>query len=285
MKKFYLSVLATMFASSVSMAQLSAVDYKSDEFAKFKASKTYGVKTGDAAYDAALESTLKDIWKITSYEMLEAKDLKTKITDATASFILSIVIETGKSNQNYHYIALINGGKKNIDRYSYDDMIAYGVINHWGNEINNTDCAFRLRNILESMVDALNITQKNDIKGNSKKIVDGLRDHYNGKASKIKERTLLVPSYVLSGKLNKADIGGLYPFKYEVCDKAKVEQAIKDKSKDYYYLQPGITLNKSIFVFDPSNGEVVYFDYAIMGMFIKKSDIEDMVATIKGDKK
>lgn len=285
MKKIYLSAITMLISASVAMAQLSAVDYKSDEFAKFKASKTYGVKTGDAAYDAALESTLKDIWKITSYEMLEAKDLKTKITDATASFIASIEISTGNSNQNYHYIALFNGGKKSLSKYAYDDMIAYGVVNHFTNEMNNTDCAWRLRNILESMVDALNITQKNDIKGNSKKIVDGLREVYNAKASKIKERTLLIPSYMLNGKLEKSDIGGLYPFKYEVCDRSKIEQAIKDKSKDYYYYQPGITLNKSMFVFDPSNGEVVYFDYAIMGMYIKKSDIEDLVTTIKGGKK
>lgn len=266
-------------------AQYSAVDYKSEDFAQFKASKTYVVRTGDALYDKELEGAMKESWKITSFDFIDSKTFETKITDKSASFIVSITIEVSGPNQAYHYLALINGGRKKIKAYGYDDMIAYAVINHWMSEKENTDCGYRVRNMLESMVEAISLVQKNDIKGNSKKIVDGLRDVYQSRSSKIKERTLLFPSYMINSKLSKSDIAGLYPYKFEVCDKAKIEQAIKDRSKEYYYYQPAITLNKSMFVFDPSNGEVVYCDYAIMGMTIKKDDIEDLVNTIKGVKK
>jgi hypothetical protein len=285
MKKILFSLALVMGLAATSNAQLSAVDYTSDDFAAFKASKTYAVKTGNAAYDTELENAMKESWKITSYEMLDAKALDAKLIDKSASFIVSIVINTANRGQSYHYIALLNGGKKNLNKYGYDDMLAYGVVNHFVNEMENTDCAWRMRNIIESMVDAISIVQKNDIKGNSKKIVDGLRDIYNTKASKIKDRTLLIPDYMINGKLDKADIAGAYPFKYELCKREKIEKAIKEKSKEYYYFQPAITLNKSMFVFDPSNGEVVYFDYAIMGMYTKQSDLEDMVSVIKGGKK
>ena len=39
-----------------------------------------------------------------------------------------------------------------------------------------------------------------------------------------------------------------------------------------------------MFVFDPSNGEVLYFAYQMSGMSITKDNIEDMVNSIKGQK-
>lgn len=284
MKKlfFVLSVLGLYSLSG--SAQLSAVDYKSEQFAQFKSSKTYVVKTGNAAFDTELENAMKALWKITSYDVIDSKAFETKITDKSASFILSVIIGTQNAGQNYHYLALVNGGVKKVSKYSYDDMIAYAVINHFQNEPENTDCAYRVRNMIESMIDAINIVQKNDIHGNSKKIALSLLEFYRTKSPKIKERVLLIPDYILNKKLDKADIAGLYPFKYEVCSKDKIAQAIKDKSKEYYYFQPAITLNKSIFVFDPFNGEVLYGDAQVMGLTIKESDFENLVNAIKGKK-
>lgn len=283
-KKLMIISLFTLWAMS-GKAQLSAIDFKSDEFAQFKASKTYAVKTGDAKFDAELESAMKDLWKITSYEVIDSKTFETKIKDKSASFILSIIIETGTRGQDYHYLALVNGGVKKVSNYSYDDMLAYAVINHWQSELVNTDCAYRVSNMLQSMIDAISIVQKKDIHGNSKKIAEGLFEVYQSKAPHIKERTLLFPDYILTKKLDKGQLAGLYPFKYEVCSKEKIAQAIKDKSKDYYYYQPCITLNKSMFVFDPSTGEVVYGDYRVQGLYIKEDDIKDLVTAIKGIKK
>ena len=55
-----------------------------------------------------------------------------------------------------------------------------------------------------------------------------------------------------------------------MCSKEKIEQVIKEKSNEYYYFQNAVTMNKSMFVFDPSNGEVVYFDFTIGGLDVKK---------------
>ena len=174
MKKLFAILPLLLAGTTFTNAQYSAVDYTSDDYVQFKASKTYVVKTGDAMFDSQLESAIKDNWKATSYEVIDDKTFKTKLPDKTASFILPVTIETGKPNQNYHYLAVLNGGRKNLDRYGYNDMLAYGIINYWGNENPLTNCAYRVRNMVESMVQAMDMIQKNGIKGNSKNMVDDL---------------------------------------------------------------------------------------------------------------
>jgi len=298
-KKLFFTFLIACI-SFKGFAQLSAVDYSSEEFTQFKGSKTYIVKTGNARFDEELANAMKDLWKVTPYESIDDKDLETKLIDKSASFILSIIISTGTPNQNYHYLALINGGKKKVSKYGYDDMLAYCPINHWSNEFENTACAYRVRNMVESMVQSMDIVQKNNIHGSSKAIADGLRKVYNEKASRIKDRTLLFCEETLAPSMGKKPkpedlaklantyktmLSGNYPYKFEMCNMQKLEQVIKDKSTEYYYFQPAITLNKSMFVFDPSNGEVLYFDYQIQGLKITDDNIKDLANTIKTGKK
>lgn len=284
MKKIILFTTLCLFFFKVE-AQLSAVDYKSDEYNSFKASKTYVVLTGDSKFDTEIQSAVKDLWKVTPHEVIiNEADFKSKLQDPSASFILLITIGTQHAQQNYHYLALINGGKKNISKYTYDDMLAYCPINHFQNEGKNTDCSYRVRNMIESMVLSMDIVTKNDIRGNSKKIVDSLQEHYNSRSKKIKDRVLLFCDETLGNKITKSDIAGIYPYKFEICNKEKIEQVIKEKSTQYYYYQPGITLNKSMFVFDPSNGEVLYFDFQIMGLNINTKNLEDLANTVKGKK-
>jgi hypothetical protein len=282
-KKIYLLIFLSV-AGLNSFAQLSAVDYKSDEYASFKASKTYFVKTGNDRFDTEVENALKDLWKVTSFEVINDNEFKTKIKDKATSYILPVIISTGKPNQDYHYLALVNGGVKSVSHYNYNDMLAYCPINHFQNEMKNTDCAYRVRNMIESMVSTMEIVQKNDIRGNSKKIVDRLMEVYNLKAPQIKDRTLLFCNETLGRKITQADIAGIYPYKFELCDRNKIEQVIKDKSKEYYYFQPTITLNKSMFVFDPSNGDVLYGAYQMMGLNINKGNLEDLAKAVKGKK-
>lgn len=279
MKKtiFLLLFIATLGFKTA--AQLSAVEYTSKAYLQFKGSKTYVVKTGDAKFDEELANAMEETWKVTPYEVISNSEMKKKLSDKSASFMASVMIGGA-----YHYLALFNGGKDKIEDYIYDDMLAYCPINHFQNEPQNTDCYYRVGNMVESMVHSIQIVQKNDIKGNSFKIVKGLREYYNGRSAKIKSRTLLFCEETLGDKISEKDIAGLYPFKYEVCSKEKIEQVIKEKSTEYYYFQPGITLNKSMFVFDPSNGEVLYFEFAMMGTSITTSDIKDLAKVIKSGK-
>lgn len=273
------------FSFAKMQAQLSAVGYKSEEFLKLKASKTLVVRSGNSEYDMALEDAMKNNWKITPYEMVAPEEMEKRIADPSVSFLASVIISGDSPNQNYHYIALFNGGKKKLDKYNYGDMIAYSPRSFWIDEKNTSDCAFRIRNIIESMVQGLEVVEKNNIDGNSLKMVNQLRDYYNQKSSKIKDRTLLISSESAGTKIKESDVSKVYPYKFEFCSREKIAKAIKEKSKDYYYFQPCYTLNKSMFVIDPSNGEVVYFAYQTMGMRLSDDNFEDLTTAIKGGKK
>jgi len=280
-KIIFLFVLAY---SIIGKAQLSAVDYKSKEYDQFRGSKTYVILSGDAKFDSELKAGMTDLWKATPFSFINKAEFEKMLPETTASFISLIVISGAKAGQNYHYLALFNGGKKKLGRYEYDDMLAYCPINFFQNENKLIDCNYRVRNMIESMILSMDIVQKNDLRGSSYKIVKGLQEVYASRAPKIKARTLLFCDETLGKKITKSDIAGIYPHKFEICSKAKIEQVIKEKSTEYYYFQPGITLNKSMFVFDPSNGEVVYFDFSMMGLNINKGNIEDLAKAISPKK-
>lgn len=270
--------------SIISNAQLSAVDYKSKDYIQFKASKTYVVLSGNKKYDTEIKAVMADVWKVTPFSFIGVGELEVRLPEKDASFITLMTIETSNAGQSYHYLGLINGGKKKLSKYKYDDLLAYCPLNFYQNESSLSECHFRLRNMIQSMVLSMDIVQANDIKGSSAGIVKGLREIYNSKAPKIKERTLLFCDETV-GKLSEKEIAAICPFKFEICKKEKIAKAIKDKSTEYYYFQPGITLNKSMFVFDPSNGEVVYFDYNMMGLNINKGNIEDLAKAVNPKKK
>ncbi len=285
MKTKILFLFALAFYTLIGNAQLSAVDYKSDEYAQFKGSKTYVVLSGDAKFDSEMKSAMADLWKVTPFSFINQAEFEKRMPEKTASFITLTIISGSKPNQNYHYLALINGGQKKLSKYKYDDLLAYCPINFFQNENKLVSCNYRVRNMVESMIMSMDIVQKNDINGNSYKIVKGLQEVYNTKSPKIKERTLLFCDETLGNKITKSDIAGIYPHKFEVCSKAKIEQVIKDKSTEYYYFQPAITLNKSMFVFDPSNGEVMHFEFQMMGLNINKGNLEDLAKAVDPKKK
>lgn len=284
MKTKILFLFAFAFYTLIGNAQLSAVDYKSDEYAQFKGSKTYVVLSGNAKFDSEIKSAMTDLWKVTPFSFINGAEFEQKLPEKTASFIALTVIPGAKGN-SYHYLSLINGGQKKLSKYKYDDLLAYCPINFFQNENKLADCSYRVRNMIESMIRSMDIVQKNDIKGNSYGIVKGLQEVYNAKSPKIKERTLLFCEETLGNKITKSDIAGIYPHKFEICSKAKIEQVIKDKSTEYYYFQPAITLNKSMFVFDPSNGEVMHFEFQMMGLNINKGNLEDLAKAVNPKKK
>jgi len=281
MKTKITSFLIAFFSALLSHAQLSGVEYDSKQFNQFKASKTYVLLTGDQKFDSEMQATLADIWKITPYEFISSKDFEAKMPDKSASFLMFFDV-FWSNREEEHYLTLINGGRKKFTQYTFLDFISYCPINHWLNEPKNVDCAFRIRNMVQSMLQSIEIVEKNSISGNFYKIEEKLQRIYNEKAPSISKKTLLICEDGIGTKLPKSDISGIYPYKFEMCTKEKIEQVIKDKNADYCYLQMASTKKKSIYVFDAATGEVLYYDFtpAFGGMNIKKSHIEHLVDII-----
>ena len=264
-------------------AQFCAKSYDSKDFTQFKSSKTYAVKTGDKKFDTELESALKEYWQITSYTLINEVQVEDMISDESASFLLPLKVSTTDGKGFYHFYALINGGKKKLDKYLYNDLVAYALINRWGNESTPNLCAPRLRNMIASMVTAIKIVEDEKIKAASTfGILNELTKYYSKQSSKIKSRTLLINKDACGQKFDENDFTQAYPFKYEFCPQDKITKAIASKDTNYYYLQPAISANKMILVFDPATGEVVYAGYQAMSMStsVNKKNIEELAKAI-----
>ena len=124
-------------------------------------------------------------------------------------------------------------------------------------------------------------TMLSDIKGQFKKMKERIESYYRKQAYKIKDRTLLISQDLFGKKIDENDITNIYPYKFEVCSQQKINEAIRNKDKSYYYYQPAYTQNKFAFVFDPATGEVVYANYErTNSTHLNKKDIEDLVDAI-----
>jgi hypothetical protein len=116
MKRMLFSTLMHLLCFH-SFAQFSAVDYMSKAYEQFKASKTYIVQTGDSRFDKALADAMAELWKVTPIEVIDNETFESKLNDKTGSFMLLVTIKSTHEGQSYHYLALINGGKKKLYQY------------------------------------------------------------------------------------------------------------------------------------------------------------------------
>lgn len=290
LRKLQLLVLLLLVFIGNCFSQYSRVGYKNEEYVRFKASKTYFVKTGDEECDKQLEDAMKSIWKITPCSMITPGEFENMLYDKSVSFV--VLSNIG--------LILINGGKRHITDYSRDDAVAYALINFGFDEYYRTDCAWRLKNMLQSMLNAINIVQENKIKDHKAydnvyipkhdNVYIALNEIYNLNAPKIKNRTLLISEPSLGKDFNKTNITTNYPYKVEICPRSKIKKAIEDKSTDYYYLQLADNTFTFWFVVDPANGEIEYANYGNQGTFkishyeaITVKEIKEMVEFI--DKK
>ena len=276
-------IFFSLFIYSINLhAQFSSLPYDSEEFSKFKASKTFVVLTGDGNFDGQLIAAMTESWKVTPFETLLGSEFEKKLQDkdVSASYLFM------STNGGLH---LINGGKKSLEQCPF---VASSSTNERMNEPNPTDCAYRIRNMIESMLQCMDLIQQNNLKGRPWNIDKYLRNIYNARATKMPSRTLLFCEGSLGDILTKSDIAGTYPYKFEMCSKEKIAQVIAEKSTEYYYFQPVIDVRKSLSVVDPSNGEIIYYykvvDFelpASEALKVKKGNIEDMAKKIKSNMK
>jgi len=290
MKNTFFAFAIIVFLSHNAAAQLCRMDVNSPGFIQLKGSKTYYVTTGDANFDNAVVDAMKGAWTITPWEVLDGDKLDSKISDKTCSFLIP----------EKDGMILINGFRKHLYNYTIMDFLAQSPKHTYGDENNITDCGFRVRNMIEAMLQAMDIVQKKAKEG---AVGKEFRAVYNGRSPKIKERTMLFSEDALKTILfpkdlknskNNTDVKEIrekykeilsksYPFTYEICSREKVAKAIQEKSTEYYYYQPVFSSDgKYIFVYDPSNGEVVFFDHQMQGVKITEKDINHLVSTIKG---
>lgn len=260
-------------------AQFSSTGYNSDEFKKFELAKSIDVVlTGDANYDEAIKSAISSNWSLKPTNFITSEQFEESIKDETKSFLLLCKIEY-RPSQSYHFLTILNGGKKKLSKYGYGDLIAYCPLNFFGDENKLTNCAYRLPILIHQLESTVKLIKDEKLSGGSFDLGEKLSQIYNKKSNIISKqnKVLLINSELGNIKLDNNDISEVYKNRFEICSKSKIEEVIKTKNSNYVILQPGITLNKFIFVFDASNYDCIYANIDIMGLKVKSSDFKQIM--------
>jgi|GEM_PF-3567388 len=283
-----LCVFGWLTISLQANAQFSACTHNSQLIEKFLGTKTIVVLQGDESFDVPLITAMRKHWTHTDYKFVNKDELRSYLAKSTYSFIVPLDIDLSSTagTYMYHFLALVNGGKLNLGRYTYDDLLAYGALDHFGIERKTTQSGYRIHNLIQSLHNVISVVKEQKVKGSPGKIMRALTEHYNTSAPDIKNRTLLVnEAYINEKKLTEADFESVYPFPFKVVSSDRIREVIEEDEKGYYYLVKAVTLEKHILVYDPVDGQVVYAyrdrNLDMDPQPLLKKEIKDMVKVIQ----
>jgi hypothetical protein len=282
MKKIFLLLICIQLLSNVqSFAQVVYFwEFTDKAITNFRSSKTYCVLTGNIVYDEAITKAMAECWYVTPYSFIPKDSLKHFIKDKSSAFLIP-----AEAGDEIKCIALVPGGKGDLRYYRLADLLAYAPVNSYDDEPKIHECAFRVRNMLEGIIRAMDIMQERGKFGveRTAKLGMNLADIYNENAHLIKEKTLLVCESHLAPKFQKEQLAAVYPYKFEVCSKEKIARAIAEKSTEYYYFQPCITGRRFLMVIDPSNGKVLYYHEApfMANMSLRANDFKSLTEKVE----
>jgi hypothetical protein len=240
------------------------------------------VLDGTPKYNEILKQAVKDYWKITPYQFIEPNQVDLWLDNERYSFLMPIVIEEIRNNdistytKRFNYLAVIVGGKKSLKKYSKNDLISYAPFDFDNSEKERSESTFRLALMIRAMHDAILIMQQEKMTGNYQKLGEALIEHYNKKSSTLAKKTLLVNPDYFSKKFGKIDFAHAYPFKYEVADRGKIVQLMKDRDLHYLYLSIVSTDEKYLFIYNLYNGEIIYASFKVVGEVFNKKEVKIM---------
>jgi hypothetical protein len=292
-RKIVVLFLLMLAASASLRAQLSATAWGKDDMEQFFKTKTCFVTTANKQLNGEVMAGIKQFWKHTPIDSISEEEFSKRISDPSYSFMMIIMIEVITEKRNAqgavvskysdynHLFGIINGGKKKIEKFVYQDMVAYCPLNYAMDEKPTYNCGYRGQSLVYNLHEAINIVKEKQLKGNSYKLVKQLQDIYNVKAPRIKSKTLLVNKDHLKD-ISEEEFKKEYPHKVEFCDAEKFQKAYKEKDPNYVIFQPTVTINKSICVYDAATYECLYFGDDPVHLKMKKGDIKDLAKAVGG---
>jgi hypothetical protein len=300
MKKLSLILIVTIISLSSAHSQLSTDFNFNKYYPDFLKTTTYYVESGDAGLDSAVINVLSEEWKLTPFEKISKESFKKKKTDKKSSYLLFYQSTMfPKEVQNFRALIFISEDYKDLIWPMDEDLMAYAPLNYSVGESHFADCRYRVRNMIESMLHVMDYRLKNVIKNRAAFITNKLLENYNTHSVNIKNRTLLICKDQISSKSNKGEskaiteeqFAVIYHHKFQFVDQAFLEKVIREKNTEYYYLQMclgggtavsnGVVFGANIFIFDPSNGEVIY-GANNTAMEINEKDVKYLSKMVEG---
>jgi hypothetical protein len=292
-KRTCLSLLILLYLQVPAFTQLSATAWGKDDMEQFFKTKTCFVLTANKELNAEVMAGIQQFWKHTPIDSISEAEFSKRINNPSYSFMMIIQIEVITEKRNAqgmvvsrysdynHLFGIINGGKKKIEKFAYQDMVAYCPLNYAMDEKPMYNCGYRGQCLVYSLNKAIELVKTKQLKGNSYKLVKQLQDIYNKRSVSIKNKTLLVNKEHLKD-ISEEEFKKEYPYEVEFCDAEKFRKAYKDKDKKYVIFQPAVTINKSICVYDAATYECLYFGDDLIHLKMRAGDVKELTKAIGG---
>ncbi len=263
-KSLKISLLMLFFGwiTTPSFAQFISFDYNNPNVAAFEKNTLVLVEQADSSYNRALRQAAKQ-WTLTKVEVATAAAALKKAPNSNYSFLIpleaSVKAANGASAKHY-FIAVVNGGKKAWSAYTFNDIVAYVPLDHFGNEKTAAASAFRLPLTLGSLQDALRTAKDKKVLKGKNGTLDAFVGVYNRRAVGLKSMTLLVPQMYLDKGAQTA-FAKQYPYPTKpIADFAALKTALAKPAANTAVLLVSRSLNKHIFVLDANTGKVLFCD-------------------------
>jgi len=197
-----------------------------DEIRQFTASMTCVVLDEDqySVYNTYIKRAMKEYWKVTPYEFIEAVAFNEKRLEPVYSFILlsQTNFENDKSNSKYNFINLLQG--KNVEKLGQMPEICAIPLSFAGEE--DLEYGYKLGAIL-------NFMQKHALMIADDPTLTGRRylKYYNKFAPEVHTRKILVRQEDLSTALSTPEsIKQIYGYDLEIVPETDIVKAISDKA-------------------------------------------------------
>lgn len=274
-----IALLLIFVAATMGLHAQYAAGYKNKGLVELKNTTTIVALTGDMFYDAAIKKAVEAEWKQTPYEFRKMSEINSLISDSKYSFLMPITFTI--INMDQHQLGLIMGGKEDISKYTPLHLTAWAIVDGMNLERNMNDCDYRLPHMIKSINDAIDIAASEKISLNVK---DKYNTYYTGKASAIKNKTLLINKNYLGPLLKEEDIKASYAHPFQIVEETAIEQAINKKDERFCYLIQASTKNTYTFVWDASTGQVWYAESNDkLGKVEKMKALSDAIGNLEGE--
>ncbi|MEY4926681.1 MAG: hypothetical protein RI894_1117 [Bacteroidota bacterium] len=265
-------------------AQFVNLDYNSPAVESFTKNTLVLVEQADSSYNRALRQSAAQ-WKLTKVEILSPAAALKKATDRTRSFLIPLEVSVKAANgimAKHYFIAMVNGGRKTWTLYTYNDVVAYVPVDHFGNEKNLVDVAFRLPVVLGSLQDAFRTAKDKKVLKGKNGTLDAFVGIYNRRAVGLKSMTLLVPQMYLDKTAKDAFTKQYtYPSKM-IADFEALKAAMVKPAPKTAILLISRSLNKHIFVLDVNTGKVLYSDLYTSDNPLNAADLARFCRVVQG---
>ena len=109
-------------------------------------------------YNRKIERAVKANWTLTEYEFLELKDLKKKMKDPNASFLVrtKIVFDKDKTNTSYTFLSLMLGSRTASNVSKMPDLCSF-PLSYYNVDYDKYD--YKLGSIVKFMQNHMELTK------------------------------------------------------------------------------------------------------------------------------